>query len=319
MKRRLSRKSGFALVLTLVVLAGIGATVTVLMLRPEQITARAALNNACADMDNYVSFNAASITIEKGGRISSRAVMEMDVEHGMRQRLYHISNDGEELALERRVIFSTSTPLPTDATGQRSTGDRASSGRAVEPAEKLYLYYDFYTESPGNQSGWSQTHYAYTESELDAIEVPIDDEFCGVPIEGLVGIRRVGPAAVNGISAIHYSGNVEGDGDPNTIGEDDEKWDFWVDLEGRPIRYKVQNRLHGYATQTTYSNWDERVVIAAPVTPDVSGTTPTPTVAPTPSPTLTPTPSPTPLPGDGCTRSLSGNGPVAGEWTSDCD
>ena len=304
MKRYLSLKSGLAIILALVAMAATGGTVTVMVLSPEQITARAALSNACADADPYSSFDLVGITIEKHGRVSSRTLIEEESGRGRRTRFYHIAQDGsEELTLEHRVIFYTATPPPTEPSSQRSAGGDASA-RAVKLVEKEWLYYDFFTGSPGDPSAWNQAHYVHTDSELDAMGSPIDDKFCGIPIERLNGVRRIGPATVNGISVIHYSGNVENDGDPTAIGEDDEHWDFWVDLDGRPVRYKVRNQLHGYAKQATYSNWDEPNAIVAPVTPDFPGSSnteapvgtspPSPSVTRTPTPTPTPTPSPTP-------------------------
>ena len=260
-RQRSPRKSWLILTLVLVVLSAGGIAAAALMLGTEQITATAALTDACEDAEPLTGYDATSLTIEKGGRVSSRMLTEADADQGMRMRFYHIGNDGEELTLERRVIFQTSTPPPTESSGGQSTG-REASAKDVKPIEGEWLYLDFMTESPGDPSAWTQTSYSYTYSEMDAMAEA--DEFCGVPIERLEGVRRVGPTTLNGISVIHYAGNVENDGDPSVIGEDDEHWDFWVTPDGRPVRYRFQNRFHGYARQTTYSNWNIRNTITAP-------------------------------------------------------
>ncbi len=158
---------------------------------------------------------------------------------------------------------------------------------------------------------------------LDRIEP--DGGFCGYSLGVLTNLRRTGSQIIDGVSTTKYEATIEIDRDESTVGPADMKLQWWVDGEGL-LRRRINTQiLNGYKVAQYFSGFGVANHISIPGAPPVDPIrpqiTPTPTKTPEPTPTPTPSPSPTstPLPGDSCTRSLSGNGSVAGEWTSYCD
>ena len=137
------------------------------------------------------------------------------------------------------------------------------------------------------------------------------EHFCGMETSRFTSFEYVGTETVGSVDTKHFRASRTPAGAPSG----DYQWvDYWIDLNGVPIKVTESYSVAGdqMETTTTYSGWGETNVIATPVTPVQANPTPTPEVptatpAPTAEPALTPTPEPTATP-------RPTNTPAPGAW-----
>ena len=256
--RKIPRNSLFVIILPCAIVAGIIALAWWLWVGTIQVTAQAAMENACAEFGEFISFDMTMQIYSRDGTLRKRLEGEIDAS-GIHYRAFR------ENVLADEFIITISTPTPPPL-GARS--------RSVEPASELVTFTFFENESPGDDSQPDTWSHQIVESEVDENAFQDDvAKFCGHPIDDFSNLRYVGEERINGVLTRHYSGNVEVDGDPDNISNGDQQWDFWIDSNSRPVRVKEINRYNGVSYVTTISQWGERNPITAPVNP---GTPPLP-------------------------------------------
>ena len=207
------------------------------------ISARQAIEDACAGAEAYdyadIHMQMVPATGEPRGWTEFEASSA-----GIHLRNYH--QDGTFLS-ERIIIWST--PIPS---GSGAAGAASDQGEVA-----------FYDRKLAGENQWGDWEVTINRGRLAIRENT--DTFCSHPLDDFSDFQYLGQETVNGVRSRHFSGVIDADGDPDNAGLLDQRWDFWIGLNGRPVRHTITNLHTGSALVSTYSGYGEVNVIAAPV------------------------------------------------------
>ena len=235
-------------------------------------SAQQAIEDACANSEAYDHVDVIMQVVPEGGE--PRGWIEVEVgSAGMHIRDYY--EDGTFIS-ESITIWSTPIPSDSGVVGAASNQVRSAS-----------FHRNLERDNQWNDWSFSEEEFEISQSV---------NTFCSHSLEKFSDFQYIGQETVNGVLSRHFSGVIDADGDPNNAGFLDQRWDFWIGLDGRPVRHTITTLASGTSLVATYSGYGEVNVIAAPELTPTPALNPTPAPTATPEPTVAPTPTPEPAP-----------------------